>query len=352
VAAGKVWAGELENGSDLVWGCTLRQQLPGDPAIHDAPVRLGKAFRNPPSLHPGLIDLGGLGGGDRWRDPILQSPGAAARLAGTRPLRQGWQLDRRLQQSIGVASQPRMRNARGTRVSRTVGVHDLHPGSVAAGCAPLGLLIGESSQPAQMTPVGTGQVPSIDTGQLLAGSRRQGGFQRGGAEVNPSLEVARAGLEHYTGVMSIGSHALDDGRVGAVEIDQDVARISVLGGVGLDVDVTTLAVAHAQKSHRGRIHQLSGRPKPFTRERPSGGVVNQTDQVDFVGHGRELTADGLQSDHESTVEHGPNSAIEVGCCTMDFQRAVSSVLTDCLSRRAHSKEFSTTVNYFLTHCFT
>jgi len=213
-------------------------------------------------------------------------------------------------------------------------VHDLHPGSVATGCAPLGLLIGESSQPTQMTPVGTGQVPSIGAGQLFASSRRHGGFQRGGTEVNPSLEMARTSLEHYTGVMSIGSHALDDRRVGAVEIDQDVAGISVLG-VGLDVDVTTLAVAHAQKSHGGGVSQLSGRPKPFARDGPSGGVVNQTDQIDFVGHRRQLTADGLQSDNESTVEHGPNFAIEAGCRTMDFQRAVGSVLTDCLSRRAH-----------------
>ena len=50
VVAGKVWAGELENGSDLVCGCTLRQQLPGDPEIHDAPVRLREALGNPPSL--------------------------------------------------------------------------------------------------------------------------------------------------------------------------------------------------------------------------------------------------------------------------------------------------------------
>src|SRR5579863_1443159 len=192
VAAGKVWAGELENGSDLVCGCALQQQLPGDSEIHDAPVRLRKAFGNPPSLDPAMIDLGGLGGGDRWREGIGQPPGADARYSRTSPLGQRWQLDRRAQQSIGVASQAR------------VGMQDLHPGSVAAGCAPLGLLIGESSQPSQMTPVGAGQVPSIGAGQLLAGSGRQGGFQWGGAEVYPSLEMARAGLEYDTGVMSVG----------------------------------------------------------------------------------------------------------------------------------------------------
>src|SRR5207244_10616834 len=35
--------------------------------------------------------------------------------------------------------------------------------------------------------------------------------------------------------------------------------------------------------------------------------------------------------------HGPNSAIQTGCRTMDLQRAVSKVLTDCLSRGAHPK---------------
>ena len=320
VAAGKVWAGELEDGANLVCGCPLRQQLPGDPEIQDTPVRLRKAFGNPPSPHPTLIDLGGLGDGDQWREGILQPAGAGARLAETTALRRCWQ--RCVQQSISVVSQPRM------------GVDDLHPGSVAAGCEPLGLLIGKSSQPAQMTPVGTGQVPSIDAGQLLASGSRHGGFQRGGAEMNPSLKMARAGLEYDAGVVSVGPHALDDGRVGVVEIDQDVAGISPLG-VGLKVDVTTLAVTHTQKSHCGGVTQLSGRPKPFPRKRPSGDVVNQTDQIKFVGHRRELTADGLQSDKESMVEHGPNSAIEVGSCTMDFQRAVSSVLTDCLSRRAH-----------------
>ncbi len=84
VAAGKVWAGELENGLDPLCGCTLRQQLPGDPEIHDAPVRLWKAFRNPPSLHPALIDLGGLGGGDRW-PAFCNLPAQPLRLPGLVP---------------------------------------------------------------------------------------------------------------------------------------------------------------------------------------------------------------------------------------------------------------------------
>src|SRR5438309_9767940 len=83
------------------------------------------------------------------------------------------------------------------------------------------------------------------------------------------------------------------------------------------------------------MHQLGGRPKPLTRERPSGEVVNQTNKKEVMGHRRELTADGLPSEKESVVVHGPNSAIQTGCRIMDLQRAVSRVLTDCLSRGAH-----------------
>src|SRR5712692_7062203 len=121
-----------------------------------------------------------------------------------------------------------------------------------------------------------------------------------------------------------------------VQIDQDVAAVAVLG-VGLDVNVTSLAVANAQKSYRCRLRQLGSRPKPFARECSSDGVVNQTDQIQVVGHRRELPTDGLQRESESAIEHGRHDAIEEGCRTMDFQPVVSSVLTDRLSRGAHSR---------------
>ena len=44
VAAGKMRTGEPEDGLDLSSGLALREQVPGDPQIHDAPVRLRKAF--------------------------------------------------------------------------------------------------------------------------------------------------------------------------------------------------------------------------------------------------------------------------------------------------------------------
>src|SRR5713226_3413871 len=84
------------------------------------------------------------------------------------------------------------------------------------------------------------------------------------------------------------------------------------------------------------MHQQGGRPGSFSWEWSSGVVVNQTDQIQVVVHGRELASDRLQRQNESSIVHGRNSAIKMGCPTMDFQRAVSSVLTDCLSRGDHS----------------
>src|SRR5258708_31070384 len=60
VAAGEMRAGEPEDGLDLRGGPTLREQIPGDPQIHDAPVRLRKAVENMPALHATPVDGGGL----------------------------------------------------------------------------------------------------------------------------------------------------------------------------------------------------------------------------------------------------------------------------------------------------
>src|SRR5713226_2216840 len=67
VAAGKMRAGEPENGLDLRGGFVLREQVLGDPQIHDAPVRLRKALENMPSLHTTPVDRRGLFGADGAR---------------------------------------------------------------------------------------------------------------------------------------------------------------------------------------------------------------------------------------------------------------------------------------------
>src|SRR5690242_16744407 len=76
VAAGKVRAGEAENLQDLGGSPTLAQQIPRDPAVDDAPVGLGKALADVPSLHTILIELGGNRGGDGGRDGVLERCGS------------------------------------------------------------------------------------------------------------------------------------------------------------------------------------------------------------------------------------------------------------------------------------
>ena len=101
----------------------------------------------------------------------------------------------------------------------------------------------------------------------------------------------------------MGAHGGEDAGAGLIQIDEHVAGI-LLVRVGVEVYVTAFAVAPAQESHGGSLGEQSSVPEAFPRGRPSGGLVNQTDEIEFVGHGRELSADGLQSQEESAIKHG------------------------------------------------
>jgi hypothetical protein len=98
-----------------------------------------------------------------------------------------------------------------------------------------------------MAPVGAGPIAAIETSQVFAGGRRHGRFQRRSAEANPGLQMTGAGLQHDTGVISTGAHAFDHGRIRVIQIDEDIAGVSV-AGVGLDIDVAAFAVASAQEA--------------------------------------------------------------------------------------------------------
>ena len=74
----------------------------------------------------------------------------------------------------------------------------------------------------------------------------------------------------------------------------------------MDVYVAAFAVANAQEPDGGRMAQLGSGPQSLSWERPSGLVVNETDEIEVVRHGRELAAYGLHGEIESEVEHGPN----------------------------------------------
>ena len=90
------------------------------------------------------------------------------------------------------------------------------------------------------------------------------------------------------------AHIVASTGIGAVKVDQDVAGVSVLS-IRMNVH---LAVTHPQQANGGRDGQWCGSPLPFSRERPLRQVVDQTNEVEFAGHSRELAANGLRSESD------------------------------------------------------
>jgi len=315
VSPGKMRAGEPEDGLDVWSGFALREQISGDPQIHDAPVRLRKAFENMPSQHTTPVDRGSfchagggkLSGGRVDVEPRVQVPGRVCILP------EG------LQQPQGVWRQTH------------TGVHEFDPRSVTVRCASCGLLIGEPGEASQVMPVGAGPIASVQARHVLAGRSRHCRFHRRGTEANPDLQMARAGLQHHTRVMPVGAHPLHDRWMSAIQVDENIAGVLV-SSIGLDVDVASLTVANAQEADGSRMHQLGRCPKSFSRKRTVCLVVNQTDQIQLVRHRRKLATDGLPGQKQSSVVHDRNFAIKPTRRTMNSQRTANSVLTLCLSR--------------------
>src|SRR5207249_1819035 len=214
------------------------------------------------------------------------------------------------------------------------GLQHLHPWRVTAPVTSLWLLIGESGQAAQMTPIGAGQVAAVEAGQLFADPAGHGSFDRCGTDLHPNLEIAGAGLEYHSGSVSIAAHGFDDDEAGLIQIDEDVARMAFLG-IELEVYVAAFPIARAQKSYSGRMRELSRGPQPLSGESPLGRMVNQADQVKVVRHRRELAAYRLHGEIESTVEHGHNFEIAGNRRTMNSQRTANSGLTGCLNPWVH-----------------
>jgi len=230
----------------------------------------------------------------------------------------GYDLRGRVQQILGSAGQDGLR------------LQDSDPGSRTGDGATLGLVIAEARQSSQVTPVGAGQVAAIGVGQLPAQGGRQLRLQANGADANPSLQMAGTRLEHHARLMTIGPHGFENTRAGLIEIEENIAGIA-RPAVGEEVQVKTLTVACAQKTHHCSTHQLSGSPQPFSWSWPACAAVNHTDEVELIRHPRQLAADSVQGKKESAVEHGTEN--EPGSLRLEisFQRMVSRVLTSCLS---------------------
>jgi len=308
-----------QDGYDLWSRHSPEEQFLGDPFIRDAPVGLWEAFQNPQPVQPTGIDFGG-----RRRARRVGVCGRRQRqTGGLRRVR--WTVQtvlRRLEQSGALGSQA------------GVGMQRLHPRRVTASVASLGFLIGEAGQAAQMTPIGAGQVAAIEVGQLFADLAGNGSWDGCVTDLHPGLEIAGAGLEYHTRFVTSGPHGFDDGWASVIQIDEDVARIALLG-VGMEVDVATLPVANAQEPDGGWMRQLGSGPQPLSGKCSSGLAMNQTDEIEVVGHGCKLAAHGLHREIESEVEHGPNFGIERTRRTMNSQRTANSGLTGCLSLGVH-----------------
>ena len=63
--------------------------------------------------------------------------------------------------------------------------------------------------------------------------------------------------------------------------------------------------------------------------------MNQADQIELIGHGRQLSADGLACQEQSEVEHGAEDEPDKGCSTTNCQQTVTSALTRCLTSGDH-----------------
>ena len=121
--------------------------------------------------------------------------------------------------------------------------------------------------------------------------------------------------------MTIGAHGRDDVWIGAIQIKENVAAVERMGA-GVEKDVEPLSIASAEECHRWPGGEQTRRPNPFAGARRSGLVVDQPDEVGFMGHGRELTANGLEGNEESWIAHERDYGFTAARYTIDFQRTV------------------------------
>ena len=291
--------GQTENGLHPRCGYTLPEQFFGDPEVRDTPIGQRKELRNPEAAQPSLIDRDRLIRRECRVERCVRRWGR--RLEDRRRWRHTGQCGALRQCLLGILQQ-------GAAVGGQVngGVEEFHPGRQSTGQAPLRLLIGEPGESSHVTPVCASPICLIQTSQVPADCRCHLWRQRPNADPNPSLKMARAGLDHDAGLVPVVAHGRQDPWLGVIQINQNVAGV-VVQRIGAEVDVKALAVAGAQEPYGRFEQQLGGRPKALAGERFSSAVVNQTDQIGVTGHGRELTENGLRRKKESNIVHGGTS---------------------------------------------
>jgi hypothetical protein len=290
VTTGKAWAAPTQQLRDGRYGCSSSQQLLSDPLVGNTPIGVRKSLWNPQPLQPGLVNVAGRRGGTGCGDHPLAGRRTWQRSGsgdggGASYLSLGG-----LDQQRAVGSQPNLR------------LHQLHPGGVPVALTPKGFLIGEPGQPSQMPPVGAGQVTAISMGQLPGDDGGYGRFQADIADLNPSLEVAGTSLEQDARLMTVGTHQFECGQIGVVQVQQNVTGVPVVS-IRLNVYVTALTIANAEEPYRRLLAQLGSRPKPFAWKCCSGGVVNQSNQIEIMWHRGELPSNAAQGEEQTTIKH-------------------------------------------------
>jgi len=292
--ARETWTSQTEDSFHRSRGYVQGKQFSHEPQIDDAPVNLWKAFLNMPTFHPASINpRGSLRCHRRLMVDVQSRMESAWRSCGMLC----YDLHGRMQQILGGTGQD------GTSFD------DFDPRSRTGSCTSFQLLIGEARQSSHVAPVGTGQVTSIGAGQPLTDDRGYGRLQGGGADMNPSLEVARAGLEHHARLMAMGSHSGQHIGPEMIQVEENIAGVAILG-IGEKIDVKTLKVACAQEAQHRSPHQMSHIPNSFTRTRPSCGAMDQANAIELIRHRRQLAADCMRGDEESAIGHGHENAAE------------------------------------------
>ena len=303
MVAWEIWAAQANDSFHLSWRYVQGEQFSSEPQIDDAPVNLGKAFLNMPTLHPGSINTRGSLRRHRAFLVDVQTRINPMRRRSRGLLCEG--LHGGTQQILSGTGQD------GARFD------DFDPRSRTGGSTACEFLIGEARQPSQVTPVGAGQIATIRVSQLLTDERRYGRFQRSAAEANPSLKMTRTRLQHHTRLMAIGSHERKNLGSGVIQVEENIAGVAMLG-IGQKINIMTLKVACAKKAHHRTACQLTRIPNPFSWTRFSGEAMNHADEIEIIRHGRELAAHGVPGKKKSAIAHGHENATKASRAYNDF----------------------------------
>src|SRR5262249_6903069 len=261
MVAREPWAAQAQDFHNLSRGCVLSEQLAGQPEIDDAPIGLGEALANIPTLKPALIH----------RHRALRCN--AVVWSRSRPELLCWGNGRSGRMNrrpwLGVQCKPFLSDIEQLLCGRGqdwLSIEDLNRRRQTRKRACRWLEIAEAGQTAQVAPIGAGLVAAIALGQEPAQSGGHCRLQRLGAGLEPRLEVAGTGLERDTWFMPVYAHVLEHVRARVVQVKEDIARVAPFG-VGPEIDVEAQAVVCAQRTHHPVPHQLLGGPQTFCRSR-------------------------------------------------------------------------------------